>query len=252
MAAPVIGRSRRVPPKGAVVDRSHPLANRLEFCFIPALGDVDLAKGYVGVRNTGHAMTYTSTPYGLGIKMAGTSDRFTFSGVPDAGFTTNQTFLLIASMTSLPATNAFFDVVTKGTSDTTNTPIWLSWGNVNGTFPILGVTRGGSSNYRGQAYCSPGPTNNDPMVANQTYLIVGTYPNVMQGYWDQVTNGWHRPWNVTTPTGSITGTSAAVVIGSRGAKASNTILTAVAVWSRTFSEGETAALYADPFCFLRW
>lgn len=251
MAAPVIGtRPRVVPPKGATVDWSHPLAQGLEFCFIPAHGVVELARGYSAT--TGGTISDTTSTLGAGRLASTTSGYWSFAGVPDAPFLGDLSVMAVGKRNTA-SLNTFGWLGGKDNGSTVNNnalpfTFYISSG---ASVHTLQVARGGASTASTWSTSGSGPGG--PYNVNLTFTMLASVPTSMASNATFWVNGESV---VISPTGGAsgapTGSGRPMRIGaSSQSYRSDWIFNIFAVWSRQMSHGDAAALYADPFCFLK-
>lgn len=247
MPAPVIGTRPRYSPRyGAVVDRSHPLAQGLEFCFVPAVSEhVELARGYPATKSGTPARA--ATERGPASHTTG-STYWSFAGIPDAPFLGPITLLWVGVTTAAYQTFGMFAQKCNGTSGNYPIPFLLYRDSQAGSGPTHFV-RGSATAQQMDRLPHPAGSPN----VMHTYVI--TAPTSLSG----ARSAWVDGAKVTTQTqisgtGNPTGESATIQVGARAADglASNAVTNIFAVWSREVSQGEAQALYADPFCFLRY
>lgn len=245
MAAPVIGQRKRfVPPKGATLDRMHPLAQQMQFLFLPGHGLVDLVGNYPGTRSGSPAIA--ATAYGPGSSVrSSTTDYYSFD-TPDAPY---LDALSIAVYFRTLSASAFRCLVSKVSGNGgANSPfdVYLS----NSASPqTISFTRGDVAGVNGWNLSSAIATNVD-------YVWVVSNPSLQSTTSRHCLNGVITSAGRSTSlagAGAATGAGKPIRVGRRddGATQMDAQLACVAIWSRALADAEMQQLYADPFCFLK-
>lgn len=240
MAAPVIGtRPRYAPRAGATIDRTHPLAAGLEFCFVPAIGNVDLVRGLTGTP-TGNPAPATSAygPARSVVRSPATGWKFQ-----------NQMAGLLGSISALwvgrfATVNTNFACILS-TTDNTNCPIDISYQSTN----RIQLIRTGTVNYD----CwltSTTPAANTDYIFTTSYNDGGATGTAPVSYLNGVRQ---THTHAATGSGPVSAGTIGLGIGVRAndATPSDSTTSIVALWSRAISEAEASTLYADPYCFLK-
>lgn len=241
MAAPVIGtRPRYAPRSGATVDRTHPIAQNLEFCLAPGIAEVDL------VTNVGAVRLGTPTVSATAFGPAGAPSSSTRSGwtvqQPDAPFLRAVSLMWVGRLTSFTASNFFLAKC-------------VSFGSSQNPFELFTEpTSGNVTLYRANTlnayfqYSTGVPINTDSVLILSS-ADVGSTPSL----W--INGGFKTaPAKQNTGTGAATGGEKPIFVGYRDYVDTTGFDGNVAlacVWSRLLTSAEVAQLYADPFCFLK-
>lgn len=245
MAAPTIGRRRFAPRATPQIDWSHPLAQSMAFCYVPAVGPVDLVTGTRATLSGSPAPS--SSELGAATSFVpGTSDYLSFA-LPDAAFLGPVTWLWQGKTRSASRYNSFFHKHAAGGGN--NSPV--SFLTLNGTSPqrltASRATAAGNRNY---------DTNSGALTVGVESSVVVTYPTGDVDVAPTIyCNGLaYAATGAGTGTGAAVGSSAALQIGRRadGAVQLDGTVTAVMVWSRAMATNEVVALYADLFQMLRY
>lgn len=248
MAAPVLARSvRRVPPMGAVVDRTHPLGVGLDFCFVPAYGNVELTHGWVAAVSGSPGRANTGFGPAAVLSTANAA-YYTFTGVPDAPFLGPITLAFVGNVTAGPSSN--FAVKTlAGSSGAKYTPFDFHTAYNTASPQPLQLVRASSTTFNvyqsGVGLASFG---------KDSVLVAASPDGTIQSIDDFWGNEINSPGPVQPATGTVAGQGSILRVGRRQdtADQANYSLNMIAIWSRFLSQADVRSLYADPFCFLRW
>lgn len=221
------------------MDWSHPIAQGLQFAFAPGMGTIDLVTG-VGATRVG-TTSVTGNRFGVaGTTIASPQSGWRFQ-IPDAPFLGPISLLWVGRVTTIGGYNSLMSKCVS--SGVTQDP--FDW--------YTETTTGRITLYRGNTtsgyfqYASGLAANTDSVV-----LITSGATNSAPNLW---INGAYitAPAQQGAATGNATGGEKPIGVGLRDDTLASAVNVALAAaWSRQVSGAEAQALYADPFCFLRY
>lgn len=243
MASPVIGnRPRFAPRPGATVDRSHPLAQGLEFCFVPGVSMVnDLARSYpttFGYAQVGNPSLDTS---GIGTSVRTLKNSVSFS-CPDNELLNGITVMWAGTVETASDASGLVHKARYSRNNSSNQPFvfYLNFGR-------LSFQRGnaGSSSAVDSTNLSMAPAG----FVGVLVAAVATGATTCD-FW---ANNTYSGSGNTLPS-SATSNSYPISVGADNfSTTGNSLLTsAAAVWGRRLSNAEIRSVIGDPFCFLRY
>lgn len=225
-------RKRWTPDANARLNRDHPLAAGLAFCFVPSTGFADHASGVRGVNNG-----MGSGVGGAGRSATSSDDGYAaFSGIPDDAFTGPLTLEWFGVINAGNRYNHFMGKH-AGNGSTANP---FDFRTDSSPTPKGVVVRSGGS-AAGTSSSLPVGTPVHVVFAFETGIGGGNYVAYVNGKVDAI-------WT-SGGTSAVTGSGADIRVGKRAddfVKLSGSVFAARA-WSRQLSTAEVVALYADPF-----
>lgn len=166
--------------------------------------------------------------------------RLQFSGLPDARVTGLLTVMFVGQLIKLGSgVKTSFAFKSNADSNSFNNPFGL-YANTLGD--VIGYRSKSSGIWSFLSF----------NLTNRRAVMIALYPPTLDLSAPHYFNNeyYSAPPDVAS-TGTATGSSAAITIGSISTSAGSFLLNALAIWSRQLNAGEARALYADPFCYLK-